>query len=59
MQRGGFVIMKKTVIIQASKNGLYINIPKSVVKQMDIEKGETAIIDVIDKDTMLVKIIEE
>lgn len=59
MQRGGFVIMKKTLIIQASKNGLYINIPKSVVKQMDIEKGETAIIDVIDKDTMLVKIIEE
>lgn len=59
MQRGGFDIMKKTLIIQASKNGLYINIPKSVVKQMDIEKGETAIIDVIDKDTMLVKIIEE
>lgn len=59
MQRGGFVIMKKTLIIQASKNGLYINIPKSVVKQMDIEKGETAIIDVIDKNTMLVKIIEE
>lgn len=51
--------MKKTLIIQASKNGLYINIPKSVVKQMDIEKGETAIIDVIDKNTMLVKIIEE
>lgn len=59
MQRGGFDIMKKTLIIQTSKNGLYINIPKSVVKQMDIEKGETAIIDVIDKDTMLVKIIEE
>ena len=51
--------MKKTLIIQASKKGLYLNIPKKVIEQMDIEKGETAIIDVIDKDTMLVKIIEE
>ena len=47
------------VIIQASKKGLYLNIPKKVIKQMDIEKGETAIIEVIDKDTMQIKFIEE
>ena len=51
--------MKKTLIIQASKKGLYLNIPKKVIEQINIEKGETAIIEVIDKDTMLIKIIEE
>ena len=51
--------MKKTVIIQTSKKGLYLNIPKKVIEQMDIEKGETAIVEVIDKDTMQIKFIEE
>ena len=51
--------MKKTIIVQASKKGLYLNIPKKVIEQMNIEKGETAIISVIDKDTMIIKFIEE
>lgn len=51
--------MKKTVIIQASKKGLYLNIPKKVIEQMEIEKGKTAIVEVIDKDTMQIKFIEE
>lgn len=51
--------MKRTVIIQASKKGLYLNIPQRIIQQMEIQKGETAIIEVIDKDTMQIKIIEE
>lgn len=51
--------MKKTIIIQASKKGLYLNISKKVIEQMDIKKGETAIVEVIDKDIMQIKFIEE
>lgn len=51
--------MKKTIIVQASKKGLYLNIPKKIIEQMDIEKGETALLEVVDKDTMIIKFIEE
>lgn len=51
--------MKKTVIVQASKKGLYLNIPKRIIEEMKIEKGETAIFEVLDQDTMLIKFIEE
>ena len=51
--------MKQTVTVQASKTGLYINIPKKIAEKMDLKKGEIALIEVIDKDTMQIKIIEE
>ena len=44
--------------IKGSKNNLYIKIPKRIIKEMNIEKGETAMISVIDKDTMEIKIID-
>lgn len=52
-------MIKKTVIVQASKKGLYLNIPQKIIQAMDIEKGEIALIEVMDKDTMQIKIIEE
>lgn len=52
--------MKKTVIVQkGGHNNLYLNIPAKIVKKMNIEKGETVLIEVIDKDTMQIKLIEE
>ena len=44
--------MKKTVTVQGSKRNLYLNIPTKIVEKMNIEKGETVLIEVIDEDTM-------
>ena len=52
-------MIKQTVKIQASKKGLYLNIPQRLIDAMAIEKGEIALIEVIDNDTMTIKIIEE
>lgn len=51
--------MKQTATVQASKTGLYINIPKKIAEKMDLKKGEIALIEFVDKDTMQIKIIEE
>ena len=51
--------MKKTVTVQGSKKNLYLNIPTKIVKKMNIEKGETVLIEVIDEDTMQIKFIED
>lgn len=51
--------MIKTCKIQGTSRNLYINIPKRIQKKMEIEKGEIAIIKVLDKDTMQIKFIED
>lgn len=51
--------MKKTAIIQGTKRNLYLNLPARIVEMMNIKKGETALIEVIDKDTMQIKLIED
>ena len=51
--------MKQTVTVQASKTGLYINIPKKIAEKMDLKKGEIALIEFIDEDTMKIKIVED
>ena len=50
--------MKKTVTVQETKRNTYINIPKKIVEEMEIEKGETALIEMIDKDTLLIKLVD-
>lgn len=50
--------MKKTVIVQGTKRNLYLNLPVKIVEKMNIEKGEIALIEIIDEDTMLIKFIE-
>ena len=50
--------MKKTVIIQGTKRNLYLNLPSKIVEKMNIKKGETILIEVIDKNTMQIKFIE-
>lgn len=53
--------MKKiiaTATVQQSR-GLYLNLPKKIVNAMDIEKGETAVFEMIDKDTLQIKFIED
>ena len=51
--------MKKTVTIQGTKRNLYLNLPVKIVEKMNIEKGETVLIEVINEDTMQIKFIEE
>ena len=51
--------MKQTATVQASKTGLYINIPKKIAEKMDLKKGEIALIEFIDEDTMKIKIVED
>lgn len=51
--------MKKTAIIQGTKRNLYLNLPTKIVEKMNIEKGETVLIEVIDEDTMQIKFIED
>ena len=48
----------KTVKIQKGAQ-FYINIPNKIVERMQLEKGETALIEVIDEDTMKIKIVED
>lgn len=50
--------MKKTTTIQKSSQ-FYINIPKRIAEKMDIEKGQTALIEIIDKNTIKIQIVEE
>lgn len=51
--------MKKTSTIQANRKNLYINIPKKISDKMELKKGETALIEYIDKDTLKITIVEE
>lgn len=51
--------MVKTLKIQGTTKNLYLNIPREIQKEMEIEKGETVILKVIDKYTMEIKFIEE
>lgn len=50
--------MKKTAIIQGTKRNLYLNLPVKIVEKINIKKGETVLIEVIDEDTMQIKFIE-
>ena len=47
--------IKQRTTIQASKNNLYLYIPARIVRKMNIEKGETIMIEVIDDNTMQIK----
>ena len=50
--------MKVTTTIQKSKS-LYLNIPKKIAEKMNIQKGETVLFEVIDEDTLQIKIVED
>ena len=51
--------MKKTAIIQGTKRNLYLNLSAKIGEKMNIKKGETVLIEVIDEDTMQIKFIED
>lgn len=50
--------MKATATIQKSKS-YYFNIPKKIAEKMNIQKGETVLFEVIDEDTLQIKIVED
>jgi len=50
--------MQKTVKIGKSKL-FFMNIPTEIAKRLNLQKGETALVKVVDDDTFEVKIIED
>ena len=47
------------VKVQQNPRNLYINMPKNVIENSNLKKGQRVLVEVVDKSTIVIKIGED